>query len=200
MGAMPKLAVENPPPVDPWADLLCRTAGGEHAALAALYDGTSSMVYGLILRIVRDDGTAEEVLGDVYLQVWRQAVRFDPARGTGLSWLLTVARSRAIDRLRARRAQSKESESLEAVAHFSTDDPSPEDQSVENQRRRVVAHALGVLSADQRRAIELAYWTGLSHAEVANTLGVPLGTIKTRIRVGMGKLRDTLERLGRDML
>ena len=203
VGAMPKLSVvdpQPPDPTDPWAGLVRRTAGGDREALAALYDGTSSLVYGLVLRIVRDEGAAEEVTGDVYMQVWRQAVRFDAERGTALRWLLTVARSRAIDRLRSRRAQSKESETLDAIAHVSTDEPSPEDRSWETQRRRLVEGALAVLSPDQRRAIELAYWGGLSHSEVAETLGEPLGTVKTRIRVGMSKLRDTLDRLGREML
>jgi RNA polymerase sigma-70 factor (ECF subfamily) len=200
VGAMPKLAVVEPPPSDPWVGLVQRTAGGDRDALAALYDGTSSQVYGLVLRIVRDEGAAEEVTGDVYLQVWRQAVRFDAQRGTALRWLLTVARSRAIDRLRARRAQSRESESLEVVVHVASSEPGPEDHSWDTQRRRLVEQAMSVLSPDQRQAIELAYWGGLSHSEVADRLGEPLGTVKTRIRVGMGKLRDTLDRLGRDML
>jgi RNA polymerase sigma-70 factor, ECF subfamily len=200
VGAMPKLALVDPAPADPWAILVERTAGGDRDALAALFDGTSAVVHGLVLRIVRDDGVAEEVTGDVYLQVWRQAVRFDASRGTTLRWLLTVARTRAIDRLRARRAQAKESEPLEAVASMPTGEAGPEAQSSDAQRRRLVAGALAVLSPDQRRAVELAYWGGLSHSEVAAALGEPLGTVKTRIRVAMNKLRDTLDALGREML
>lgn len=197
---MPKLALVEAPPVDPWADLVRRTAAGDHDALAALYDGTSAMVYGLVLRIVRDEGAAEEVAGDVYLQVWRQAVLYAPERGKALAWLLTVARSRAIDRLRSLQSRSRESEPLDLVMRMAASDPNPEERSADGQRRRIIERALATLPPEQRRAIELAYWGGMSHSQIADALGEPLGTVKTRIRVGMQRLRETLDRLGREML
>lgn len=201
MGALPKLELSDSPlATDPWAALVRQTASGDRSALAALYDGTSAMVYGLVLRIVRDEGAADEVTGDVYVQVWRQAVRYEAERGKALSWLLTVARSRAIDRLRAQRARGRESESLEAAARMPALEPGPEECSADSQRRRIVQRALATIAPDQRRAIELAYWGGLSHSQVAEALGEPLGTVKTRIRVGMYRLRETLDRLAKEML
>lgn len=200
VGALPKLALSDEPSSDPWAGVVQQVVAGDRAALATLYDGTSAKVYGLVLRIVRDEGAAEEVTGDVYLQIWRQAVRFEAERGTALRWLLTVARSRAIDRLRSRQSRARESEPLELAAHLPAVEPGPEEQSADSQRRRVIQRALATIPPEQRRAIELAYWGGLSHSAVAETLGEPLGTVKTRIRVGMQRLRETLERLGREIL
>jgi RNA polymerase sigma-70 factor (ECF subfamily) len=180
------------PSTDGWGGLIEQTARGDASALAALYDGTSALVNGLALRILQDPGAAEEVTHDVYLQVWRQASRYDAARGAPLAWLLTLARSRAIDRHRAGAGQRRESEPLAAAVAFAAPGPCPEESSAAAERARLVRGALADLAADQRKTIELAYFGGLSHAEIAATLGEPLGTVKTRIRLGMMRLREAL--------
>jgi RNA polymerase sigma-70 factor (ECF subfamily) len=166
------------------------TAGGDAAALAALYDATAALVNGLALRILGDPGAAEEVTLDVYLQVWRQAARYDPARGAPAAWLLTLARSRAIDRRRAGAGQRRETEPV-ALA-MADPGPGPEEGTAAGERRRLVRGALAGLGPEQRKTIELAYFGGLSHTEIAATLGEPLGTVKTRIRLGMMRLREAL--------
>jgi RNA polymerase sigma-70 factor (ECF subfamily) len=174
-----------------WVALIRSAAGGDQSALAGLYDATSRLVFGLVLRIVGDRPTAEEVLLDVYTQAWRQAANYDEERGAPLAWLMTIARSRAIDRLRsAKHEQYKES--LDAVREISDTDPNPEQATVDSERRRLVCSALATLPAEQREVVELAYYSGLSHSEIALRLGQPLGTVKTRTRLAMIKLRDML--------
>jgi RNA polymerase sigma-70 factor (ECF subfamily) len=179
-------------PSDDWGTLIEQIARGDAAALAALYDGTSALVNGLALRILHDPGAAEEVTLDVYLQVWRQAQRYDAARGAPLAWLLTLARSRAIDRRRAGVGRRCESEPLATAMAFAAPGPCPEEDSAAAERGRLIRRALAGLAVDQRKTIELAYFAGLSHAEIARTLGEPLGTVKTRIRLGMMRLRESL--------
>jgi RNA polymerase sigma-70 factor (ECF subfamily) len=133
---------------------------------------------------------------DVYLQVWRQADRFDLARGNPSAWLYTLARSRSIDRLRRQQHQRKSEEPLETASSLPADGPSPEEDTVQDDRRRRITEAMQKLSPEQREAITIAYFSGLSHSEVAEKLGQPLGTVKTRIRLGMIKLRELLEPLG----
>jgi RNA polymerase sigma-70 factor (ECF subfamily) len=185
-------------PLDVWASQVERAAGGDADALAQLYDGTVSLVYGLALRILRDSGGAEEITEDVYMQVWRQAARYDAARGSVVRWLLTVTRSRAIDRLRAGATQRERSASLDEAADVLDTMPGPEHAATEGQRRRLVRAALARLSAEQREAVELAYFRGMSHSEIARHVGVPLGTVKTRIRLGMDRLRASLGEAGGD--
>ena len=182
----------RPAPPDVWAREVERAAAGDPDALARLYDGTVSLVYGLALRIVRDAGAAEEITEDVYMQVWRQAARYDPERGSVVRWLLTVTRSRAIDRLRAGALQREHLAPLDAAGDVLDTEPGPEHAATEGERRSLVRAALARLSADQREAIELAYFRGLSHSEIATRLGAPLGTVKTRIRLGMDRLRTSL--------
>jgi RNA polymerase sigma-70 factor (ECF subfamily) len=160
--------------------------------LAFLYDASSRLVYGLALRILGDAGAAEEVTLDVYLQVWRQADRFDATRGRVSTWLMTMARSRAIDKLRAKPRELSESETLEAVAEAPSEIPGPEQSAGLAQQQAQVRKALDTLSEEQRHVIELAFFSGLSQSEIALKLNEPLGTIKTRIRSGMLKLRDLL--------
>ena len=174
------------------AALIRRVAGGEQSALTAVYDATNRLVFGLILRIVVDRATAEEVLLDVYTQVWRQAAAYDATRGVPLAWIMTIARSRAIDRVRAGRPDQQKKEPLEAIGEVSAVGVSPEEASVYSERQRLVRSALGALAPEQREVIELAYYSGLSHSEIALKLGQPLGTVKTRTRLGMMKLRDML--------
>lgn len=175
-----------------WAALIRRVADGDQSALATLYDSTSRLVFGLIVRIVVDRTIAEEVLLDVYTQVWRQASSYDTRRGAPLAWLMTIARTRGIDRLRSGRHEQKNKESLEAIGEITSNDASPETDTVTAERRQLVRSALESLSPEQREVIELAYYSGLSHSEIALKLGQPLGTVKTRTRLGMMKLRDML--------
>ena len=175
-----------------WAALIGRVAEGDQSALTTLYDATSRLVFGLILRVVVDRSTAEEVLLDVYTQVWRQASTYDIKRGAPLAWLMTIARTRSIDRLRSGKHEHQNRESLDAIGEITSNTASPEADSVTAERRQLVRAALDTLSAEQREVIELAYYAGLSHSEIALKLGQPLGTVKTRTRLGMMKLRDML--------
>src|SRR5689334_3460139 len=172
--------------------LVQRIAKGDQAALAALYDGTNRLVYGLILRVLGDSSTAEEVLLDVYTQVWRQAASYDTGRGSPLAWLTTIARSRAIDRLRSGWQDQQRKEPLDLLTDRETGVANPEEMTVASERQRFVRSALALLSPEQREVIELAYYGGLSHSEIAVKLNQPLGTVKTRTRLGMMKLREAL--------
>ncbi|HEY7543343.1 MAG TPA: sigma-70 family RNA polymerase sigma factor [Blastocatellia bacterium] len=175
-----------------WVALIKRVAEGDQSALAALYDATNRVVFGLVLRILSDRSTAEEVLLDVYTQVWRQAALYDRKRGAPLAWLMTIARSRAIDRFRSGRMDQQSRESLDDLGHLSSNSLNPEENTALSERQRLVRSALNTLSAEQREVIELAYYGGLSHSEIALRLGQPLGTVKTRTRLGMMKLREAL--------
>ena len=199
MGSRLGLAAVRPPERD-WAGLIARIANGDTAALAAFYDGTVGLVHGLAVRILDDPGLAEEVTADTYLQIWRQAARYDPARGGPLAWLLTVARSRAIDRLRARATERAATESFGAAVPLATTAPDPVDDVCAAERRGLVERALARLGPAERRVIELAFFRGLSHSEIASTLGQPLGTVKTRIRSGMIRMRAALADAGRESL
>lgn len=175
-----------------WKELIARTAEGDQTALAKFYDCTSPQVFGLILKILNNREAAEEVTLDVYTQVWRQAHTYDQTRGAPGAWLMMLARTRAIDRFRAGAAEHGRIEPLDAVALFANDGEAP-DRNVEGEeRRRYVQLALDMLTAEQRQAISLAYFYGLSQSEIAAKLQIPLGTVKTRIRLGMIKLREAL--------
>jgi RNA polymerase sigma-70 factor (ECF subfamily) len=171
-----------------------RMAAGDEAALAAVYDEHARAVYSFILRILGDEGEAEDVLQEVFAQAWRQASRYDTIRGTVAAWLLNMARTRAIDRLRARRARPDRAAATpeEAVAALPAATIDPADALAAEQDAERVRKALHALPALQRRAIELAYFEGLTQSEIAGRLAEPLGTIKTRIRLGLLKLRDAL--------
>jgi RNA polymerase sigma-70 factor (ECF subfamily) len=175
-----------------WAALIKQIAGGDQSALANLYDSTCRLVFGLALRILGDAATAEEVVLDVYTQVWRQASSYDHNRGGPLSWLMTIGRSRAIDRLRSGRQEQQRKQPLESIGSEAAGAPDPEESSVISERQSLVRAALAELSPEQRQVIELAYYSGLSQTEIAARLGQPLGTVKTRSRLGMMKLRDML--------
>jgi len=181
---------------DDWHALIGRTAARDEAAFAELYDRSSALVHGLVLRILREPALAEEVTLDVYLQVWRQAERYDPARGSARAWLLLLARSRAIDHRRAAAVEPRERESADYARLLPATEPGPEDHTAISERRRLVTRACIDLAPEQRQVIELAYFRGLSHSEIAAELGQPLGTVKTRIRAGMMRLRETLQKSG----
>ena len=175
--------------------LIGRIAQGDQAALGTLYDRTSATVYGLAVKILRNESAAEEVTIEVYMQVFRQAWTYKAERGSPLAWLVTLTRSRAIDRLRSerlRRLREDPIETIEAMPATSTD---PVDSVLAGESQRAVRLAVGALRPEQRRVIELAYYTGMSHREIAEALGQPLGTIKARIRAAMLALRDGLRYL-----
>ncbi|HXG34937.1 MAG TPA: sigma-70 family RNA polymerase sigma factor [Bryobacteraceae bacterium] len=172
-------------------ECLQRVRAGDSEGLALLYDLTTPVLYPLVLRILGQAGAAEEVLLDVYLEVWRKAESFDRERGSAMSWLVMLARSRAIDRLRSRAGERKREQPLPGkdVLRGIAD---PEQETLAAERRRIIVEALARLADGQREAIELAFYEGLTHAEIAERLGQPLGTVKTRIRSGMMRLRALL--------
>lgn len=178
------------------ASLLQGIARGDESSLAAFYDATGKWVYGLALRILGDAAAAEEVTLDVYLQVWRRAGAYSPERGAPSAWLLSIGRSRAIDRLRSGATRRRREEPFHE-GFFDRPSPAadPMALSEEAERRRLVALAVSSLPPEQKRAIELAYFVGLTHSEISQRLGEPLGTVKTRIRLGMIKLRERLKPL-----
>ena len=175
-----------------WRGCLDRIRAGDAEALAQLYDETSSLLYGLALRVLNDPADAEEVVLDVYQQVWKSIHTFDATRGTVSAWLTMLTRSRAIDRLRS--MDTRRSRELPIENGWEADSVSvpPEAESIFAEERRLVRGALATLAPEQREAIELAFFRGLTHVEVAEAVGAPLGTIKTRIRIGMRRMRDML--------
>jgi RNA polymerase sigma-70 factor (ECF subfamily) len=189
---MPLAPLEIERAAPQWDDCLAGIAQGDAEALARLYDGTSQLVYSLAVRILGNQSDAEEVTMDVYTQVWRNCRNFDARRGSVTAWLVMLARSRAIDRLRSRAGHRQREEPLDGVPEVSAPTLSPEQVAALGQQRRLVRAALARLSPEQREAIELAFFSGLSHAEVAARTGQPLGTVKTRIRLAMMRLRELL--------
>jgi len=167
--------------------LLERIQQKDEAALSALYDRYSGLVYSEAKRILRDTGAAEEILQDLFYQVWRTAERFDAARGSLAGWLVVAARNRAISKLRKKSGKAEE---LEENAVFLG--PSLESSTTQNLMLDKVRAVLGSLPDGQREAMEFAYFEGMSHSEIAERTGQPLGTIKTRIRSGMEALKKVL--------
>ena len=178
----------------PGADrtLVARMAQGDGDALAALYDRHAGPVYSLAVRILRDTRDAEDIVQDVFTQAWRQASRYTSTRGAVIAWLLTLARSRAIDRLRARRVRPEGASNDAAAIPLIDASPPIEHQLLSAEQVARVRAALDDLPLLQRVAIELAFFEGLSHVQIADRLEQPLGTVKTRIRLAMGKLREML--------
>lgn len=175
-----------------WRALLERIRARDADALQTLYDETSRALYSLAYRVLSAREDAEEVIVDVYQQVWSSADRYDPKRGNVLSWLVVMTRNRAIDRVRQSNVRRSREIHIEEPVDRASESPAPETQTILEQQRVVVRRAMATLSKEQRDAIELAFFSGLSHSEVAEALGQPLGTVKTRIRVGMQKLRQAL--------
>jgi RNA polymerase sigma-70 factor (ECF subfamily) len=170
-------------------------ASGDDQSLGALYDRWHAVVHGVVARILRQPDDIEDVVEETFWQAWRQASRFDPARGAVQTWLLTIARSRALDRARAlrrRRESPLEGDDGEIVV----EQAAPSDPGLDaeaSERRRIVATALSELPAEQRETLELGYYGGLSQSEIAERTGQPLGTVKTRMRLAMQKLRSQLQ-------
>jgi RNA polymerase sigma-70 factor (ECF subfamily) len=170
---------------------ITRMVDGNTEGLTSLYDRYGRLVYSLALRIVRDAGDAEDVTQDVFVQAWRQADRFDTERGSVAAWLLSVTRARAIDLLRRRRVRPQPADSP-AIADTSDDAPGQDVRLEWAERAGAVRAALDSLPFVQRLAIELAFFEGLTHNEIAEQLEVPLGTVKSRVRQGLLRLRDLL--------
>jgi len=170
------------------SDLALVTAirSGDQGAMAALYDRFSSIVYAVALRVLQDAGAAEDVLQDIFIQLWRNPGAFDSSRGNMAAWLAVIARNRAIDALRKRRPQDDIEDVIVSVET---------DLASETDRSRVMEKVRGALQAmpsPQRFALEMAYFEGLTHVEIAEKTGEPLGTVKTRIRTGLISLRKIL--------
>jgi RNA polymerase sigma-70 factor (ECF subfamily) len=171
--------------------LMQRVANGDESALAELYDRHAPLLFGLIVRIVADRGEAEDILQDVFIRVWQRADTFDPAFGTPTAWLVRIARNRAIDRLRGRKPAVSDA----AIAGMASIDPDPHESAALTEQQLLVAAALKRLPRDERELIEQAFLRGRTHSELAAAFGLPLGTVKTRIRRGMLALRDALQDL-----
>jgi RNA polymerase sigma-70 factor (ECF subfamily) len=173
------------------AELLQAIAERDEHALALLYDRYRLILFGLTMRILNSRPEAEDVLQEVLLQVWRRASDFDPLRGKPFTWLVTIARSRAIDRLRQLGARDRLSESAAREAPDEMSDASAD--ALHSEQRQIVKRALAELPEEQRQVLLLAYYDGLTQAEIATKLATPLGTVKTRMRAGMMKLRGLLK-------
>jgi RNA polymerase sigma-70 factor (ECF subfamily) len=178
------------------AKLLRRIAAQDRQALAEFYDQIASALFSVSIRILSDRHEAEEVIQDVFVQIWEKAPAFDPKMGAPFHWALTITRNRSIDRLRARQRRSRLMDELEESSHDVSHQPGPVSQLlVGEDELAAVRSAVGSLPEEQRQAIEMAFFRGLTHFEIAEALNEPLGTIKARIRRGMLKLREGLEEL-----
>ena len=171
-------------------ELLKAIAARDEAALAQLYDRYRAILFGLLMRILTNREEAEDVLQEVFLQVWRKAADFDESRGRPFTWLVTLARSRGIDRLRTlasreRIAEAGAREVSDEISDAATD-------AFKSEQRGLVSEALAKLPDEQKRPIMLAYFDGLTQSEIATRLGAPLGTVKTRMRTGLIRLRELL--------
>jgi RNA polymerase sigma-70 factor (ECF subfamily) len=183
--------VETSEPSVTLEGLMADVATGDQAAFSALYDEVSPRLFGLVRRLVIDQSQAEEVTQEVFLEIWQNAPRYDPGRGSALSWLFTIAHRRAVDRIRSSQASRDRDERVGLRDIPVPVDTVPEQVEVSIEHEKV-ARALGGLTEIQRQAISLAYYGGLSQSEIADRLHVPLGTVKTRLRDGMIRLRDAL--------
>jgi RNA polymerase sigma-70 factor (ECF subfamily) len=172
-------------------DLLAASARGDEQAFGSLYDQTSSRVYGMVLRVIRDAAQAAEVTQDIYLELWRQSARFDRSKSALMPWLLMIAHRRAVDRVRS--AQSS-TERDNRYAELNSERPydSVSEQAELGLEAQRVRKVMSELTEAQREAVGLAYFGGYTHSQVAELLQIPLGTVKTRIRDGLIRLRDAL--------
>ena len=183
----------DPAPLDPAASddtVLAAIARGDEAAVAALYDRYGALAYALAYRILQDRGAAEDVVQDVYLGVWRRAGSYQPGRGSVRTWLLSSVHHRAIDRLRGTAGRARRDVPLDAASGPVGEDPWREVETT--LQREAVRHGLAGLPAEQCRALELAYYGGYTQTQIAELTGVPLGTVKGRMRQGLRKLRELL--------
>lgn len=171
------------------AALLAQVARGDHAAFETVYDQLAGPVYGLIRKVLRDPAQSEEVTQEVMLEIWRTASRFDEGQGTAVTWAMTIAHRRAVDRVRSEAASVRREQKI-APGPVSGDDVEELVETALDRQR--VRRCMGALTGLQAEAIKLAYYSGYSYPQVADLLGVALGTVKTRIRDGLIRLRDCM--------
>lgn len=176
-------------------DLIRRIRAHDQQAFGLLYDCLAPLVNAVILHMLGDPAETEEVLMETFWQVWNEAASYDPLRGTVAGWVIMLARSRTLDRLRLRRRQGTQSASYQAAQQRVLASPpsTPEATALQGERARAITAALAALPEEQRLPLELAYYRGLSHREIAQHLAQPLGTIKTRMRSGLMRLREALQ-------
>lgn len=172
------------------AELMRACAGGDRAAFAKLYQRTSGKLFGVCLRMLRERGEAEDALQDLYINVWRRAASFDSSRATAMTWLITLARNQCIDRLRRHREAPLDDT---AALQILDPDPDPPTRSESSELRQRLENCLDTLADQQRRAVRAAFFTGATYYQLANSLGVPLATMKSWIRRSLIRLRACLE-------
>ncbi len=176
------------------ADLLVRVATGDEIAFARLYDRFSPGLYSLILKMVRDETEAEDILQEGFTHIWRRATTYDPARSSAFTWAVMIFRHKAIDRLRARQRRERIVEKASAEPMLSTaSDSRSADAPAMHERQALIRLALGQIPLDQKQAVELAFFSGYTHEQIAEKLATPLGTIKARVRRGLLRLREFLK-------
>jgi RNA polymerase sigma-70 factor (ECF subfamily) len=171
--------------------LIARIVARDASSVGELYDRHSRLLFGLLLKIIKDRSEAEELLQEVFVQVWTRADTYNVQLGTPIAWLVRIARNRAIDRLRANTVRTRTVEATPLPPPVET----PEARAAMSEQQRAVARALEALPPDQRQLIEHAYFTGLTQSELATRFGLPLGTVKTRVRTGMMTLRRDLQHI-----
>src|SRR6202050_5371273 len=176
----------------PDSALIEKMMAGDEQALATIYDRYSAMLFGMLSRILQDRQAAEEVLQDLFLQLWRNAGQFDATRGSLPAWLMVIGRNRAISRLRGRRDREVLEEEAGDYANTFASGQNIEDEAVRAQLARNISVALEQLPVEQRQAVELAYFAGMTQSEIANKTGIPLGTVKHRGRTAMQTLRQII--------
>jgi RNA polymerase sigma-70 factor (ECF subfamily) len=185
------METSGPAPVQPDDKSLLRAiAGRDKTALRVLYERHAGLLFSLALKILGNRSDAEDVLQETFLQIWNSAGSYDDKRGKPLSWLVLLARSRSIDRLRSRQSYGRATEAVQAVEPKAL--PSPTQQAAASEAQTLVRRALSSLPPEQRMPVEMAYFGGLTQAEIAQRLGQPLGTVKTRMRAAMMRLREQL--------
>ena len=177
----------------PDSSLIEKMMAGDEQALATIYDRYSAMLFGMLSRILQDRQAAEEVLQDLFMQLWRNAGQFDASRGSLPAWLMVIGRNRAISRLRGGRFREVLEEKAGDYASTFASDQNIEDEAARTELAKSVTAALGNLPAEQRQALELAYFEGMTQSEIAAKTGCPLGTVKTRVRTAMQSLRQILD-------
>jgi RNA polymerase sigma-70 factor (ECF subfamily) len=187
----PQRGAAEPSPQAVLADLLRLSGRGDEAAFAELYDATAARAFGMAMRVVRDPAQAEEVAQEAFLEIWRTAGRFDVNKGSAVSWILTIVHRKAVDRVRSAEASSRRDTNYQQQTIDTEHDSTAEAAQASMEARRV-RQAMQSLTEVQREALELAYFKGYTHTEVAAMLDLPVGTAKTRIRDGLIRLRDTM--------
>ena len=182
----------NPQPISDTA-LIEKMMAGDEQSLSRIYDRYSPMLFGMMMRILRDTQAAEEVLQDLFMQLWRSGAQFDATRGSLSSWLLVIGRNRAISRLRGRASREVLEEEDGEYANVFVSAQNLEDEASRAQMRNNITVALATLPHEQRQAVELAYFEGMTQSEIATRTGAPLGTVKTRVRTAMQSLKQILQ-------